>query len=684
MKWHLSQEELVRMGRHKQHISFFENEEEGFKQDRHDRDNVSFASLNNRLSNSYYWNDIQSKKLEVVIKITSSGRGATAVKRLTDYIARDISKEDAEKLLPKDVIEERGDEEKLSIELDTGEILSNKEERDYVIDTWASDFVAKESYEKQSWKNQRLKELKDEKKLLMVKDYEEKTTASEVERLKNIESMIREQYFIGDNGKRYSLKVYAPRDTIHMVLSIGGKQDERNRLAAKRAIRQYLSENYGEFGFRYMFVEHNDTNNLHYHVVIKSANELTKRHLSFDRADLFLQRQELARVLDQEGIERSATLRRDRQYVLERVEQGLERLHEKQGWYQSLLSSNDNNERGADIFKFKSQALKHIRYYDSVLKVEADRLFGSKVIDLDKKRQTLKAIKKDLLRRDSSILIKDVKISLQRMGADYNLIKEKTAAIEYDYNFKRSERYKAHLKELMAQHRNDIKFAKTTYKEKGGKDHSIIDQLKGLESSVKRIQEQSRGIERDDSYKSKFIQEALDLVNQGNAVQALESKAYEMYNKQVDMEASLSSIFPKSQDKTLKAELKHLKERREWLKKVLIPAVRQYQKEDHGHSLQAFAELKEASYLERKERQQTLDRGMVISGRVLEFSKPNQGNVELKIDTVDGVRKILINEKDALAIKLHKPEKIKLQSIAHDDRKWRVISGLERKGMERE
>jgi hypothetical protein len=603
---------------HRSVLAFFRDEEEdGFRRDVHDREKINFKTANrmkslldDRLANPSYVSQLRSGKVEAVIKITSSGFGKTSVKRLADYIARDISEKDAEKLLPEEVLEKGVHNERLDIELDTGHILSSKFQRDAVIEEWSADFKAKESYERQAWKKEKLDELKEEKDSLMIKDYMGGLSEKEDKRLVDVNAMIKGQYY-ESAGKRYSLKVYAPKDTVHMVLSVGGQHDEKGRFRAKKAVREYLAKNYGEVGYRYMFVEHNDTDNLHYHVILKGANELTGKQLSFDKADLFIQRGEFAQELEKQGIERSATLRRDRQQVLEKVEKGVEQLHERQSWYQNSLEKSDSG-RSNNVFKMKSQSLKQIRYLDKVLAREGGRLFtpSDKVVSLKEVRQKLKRIEQDIKEGSAEQLRAEFKETFGRLRADQGLIAEKLERIDGEYNRKRKERYTERVKELLGQHKKDINQALVYYKEQGGRDLEVISTLQRLDANANRIMRGERKVElTSDSvsweFKMGHIKDVQKSIERGeNPMLVIQGPLSELKDQRKELESELKFLLRKSKREPFEEKLKDIVPKEEWLRDVLLPSIETYQENTTGISLEAVVQSKEQEVSIVKEKQQ--------------------------------------------------------------------------------
>lgn len=343
-------------------------QEDEFKPSRKGNDEkVKLPTLSTRYQSSYYITSAQQNKTQVVVKIVSRASGATCVNRLGDYIARDISVEDSK------IMGKQGHDidknEYLYLEDENGIIYSTKEERRALIKEWSADFRGQQAYKNQEWKDERLAQMKQELSNVQALFVAGKHTEADRNRLEALQKNIKNKEYITKEGKVYDLNVYLPKDTTHMVLSVGGRpKNQRELKKANEAVRSYLNKNLGDLGHRYLFTPHNDTDNLHYHVIIKNCNEFDRKMLRFDKADLFMMRQSFARELERVGFERGAELRKDRELTLERIATGIEQLHQNQTWYQNHLSKGSN--KGFDAFMYRSKAIRKTNFLLSALNAE--------------------------------------------------------------------------------------------------------------------------------------------------------------------------------------------------------------------------------------------------------------------------------------------------------------------------
>jgi hypothetical protein len=102
-----------------------------------------------------------------------------------------------------------------------------------------------------------------------------------------------------------------PKDFEHLIFSVGG--DDPDEEKSHRATKQFLDVNLAHRGFRYLYAMHNDSKNLHFHVIVHRTNTLSKS-FKFPTSlhDSWILRKEYADTLSDYGINRSVTLAKDR------------------------------------------------------------------------------------------------------------------------------------------------------------------------------------------------------------------------------------------------------------------------------------------------------------------------------------------------------------------------------------
>ncbi len=203
---------------------------------------------------------------EAVYKVVSFGRGAAAVRDMMEYVInRDITTE--------------------AIDKETGEIKE-------IITPEAQNFYTEAGEELKG--NEAAKEIYKE----WAKDWRKKGSG---------------------RGEQ--------RHTTHILLSANVSPTAYNSPRVLAAAEQTLRDNFGDEGFRYIFVLHRDTEHAHVHAVINNYNDRTKLKLRQDRHDLLRVRDSFAVNLKDKGLSHIATLRRDRPHILQKIKELAEQMY---------------------------------------------------------------------------------------------------------------------------------------------------------------------------------------------------------------------------------------------------------------------------------------------------------------------------------------------------------------------
>ena len=455
-------------------IQFQQQDEIWTKSNKRFYDNrpAHLPSFSNRFSNSTYIQNTYSQKIQPVIKIISKQTGLTQVRRLLDYIAR----------------EAKDKSEHLVLEDDRGRLFNHKEQRESTIRKWQKDFLSKESYEKQQWKLDLMEKLENRRdKLLKVPD--SKLTDDIKKKIDDLTHQIDNQYYVSKT-KRYDLKMRGASDTTHILLSAGAKPDESK---AYQATKTFLRENFASQGFEYMFVKHNDTDNLHFHVVVKNRGAF--KNLYFDKSDLFSLRQEYARHLSLNGIERVSTLRKDRNQVLDRVISHNENIKKRYTWYQSQLNKTSSKDRNFDVFSYRANLLKQTDY---LIKSTSSQInnSGNDKKNLKRDLEHLKTLKKDLKKidKDSFQTAKDK--TLKSLNKDNKELVSKVEALSDDVQVRltplQKKKRKEYLKILLKKHVENLKLAKDVIKSESPNNFEYSAKQKEILKDLERMLKKSK------------------------------------------------------------------------------------------------------------------------------------------------------------------------------------------------
>lgn len=376
-------------------IKYKQQEEEFWKKSRKNQNSdekykdYSITTYKNRLSSNSYLKDTISKDIQPVFKIISKQTGLSQVKSLTDYLISEIKEEQHE--------------EGLLFEDDQGDLYNNKEVNN-ISKSWVEDDDLSEKLESQKWKKEMMKEMRYERRKLK-KIPEKDITEKEKDRIKELSSNIKKQILTkkvknkktGEiEEKTYNLKIRAIDTTTHCILSVGGKPDKE---FATIATRKFLQDNIASKGFSYIFTRHDDTDNMHFHVIIKTKNNITDKRLRFDKSDLFMIRKEYANYLSDMGIKRVATKRLDRTEYIEKISKDIEKINNNFTWYQAQInktpSQDTTKQKNIDIFSYRANLLSQS---ENIIKRVKNMSFNYKEKNIIKTDlDALKTFKKEIL-----------------------------------------------------------------------------------------------------------------------------------------------------------------------------------------------------------------------------------------------------------------------------------------------
>jgi hypothetical protein len=109
----------------------------------------------------------------------------------------------------------------------------------------------------------------------------------------------------------FSNESHKSRVMTHLVLSIK-ESDSDSHKKLQDATRDFLTERFGDDGFRYCFTVHNDTGQLHAHIMLNNNNLETGRKFRMDNQWLLESRMMASKHLKTYGLNYAATLKRDR------------------------------------------------------------------------------------------------------------------------------------------------------------------------------------------------------------------------------------------------------------------------------------------------------------------------------------------------------------------------------------
>jgi hypothetical protein len=433
-----------------------------------------------RLSSSSYLNNASSGKAEAVFKVSSQAMGKDAVRQVVQYIARDA-----------DYME---DEEPIALEDQDGNLITDKSQREALLAEWAEDFTAPAAYKKQEWKKDLLKKLDYERFQLDYKQQKHGLSKDEARRLDELTEACAKQKYT-HNGKVYSLKINASADTKHIILSVGGKNNDPRKV--NDAVREYLHDAFGAQGYKYVFAVHNDTENQHAHVIINTRNQVTGNCIFFDKEDLFIQRQVFAEKLTDYGIERISTLKRDRTKSLIQLQQKAAGLFERKTWFDQKVEQA----KAVDAVGFRQNSLKTASFLLQEVQQQQDGtlLNLARHKELDELKKQLKAHKKALMDIPPERRAQEHKLTVENLAKEHAAILKKGEELQVSpaaspYQKKALKRKQTFHQEFMKRHQEQIALALKEFQRNAARlpkaaqadNKKAIQQLKELQKTQKR------------------------------------------------------------------------------------------------------------------------------------------------------------------------------------------------------
>lgn len=152
------------------------------------------------------------------------------------------------------------------------------------------------------------------------------------------------------------------RHLTHMLLSANVEPHQRNANSVFAAAQKTLWEEFGRFGFEYIYVLHTDTEQPHVHCILKNNNNRTKRKLRLDRHDLLRIRTEFGTQLTDRGLKKHiATLRRDRPATLLRVQDVISKIKKQKKLIKDTVNQSDFYKRPS---RWSAQLNKQVKQHD--------------------------------------------------------------------------------------------------------------------------------------------------------------------------------------------------------------------------------------------------------------------------------------------------------------------------------
>jgi len=201
-----------------------------------------------------------------------------------------------------------------------------------------------------------------------------------------------------------------PKDFSHIVLSAGGDYPDKNK--TETATKQFLEENFKAKGYEYIYTTHDDTKNLHTHVIVNNYSKYNEHKFSPNRFDLQELRIDYRNNLDDLGIDRSATYIFDRKNCLDILKNKAENIKNFKSSHFEDRSENIND-YNFDIVQFRKNCIREIDNLSEQLHRKGEHKLA---ISLLKEKKKYKNLEPHILLKSQKIIsLKDLTVIMKAM-----------------------------------------------------------------------------------------------------------------------------------------------------------------------------------------------------------------------------------------------------------------------------
>ena len=227
-----------------------------------------------------------------------------------------------------------------------------------------------------------------------------------------------------------------------------------------------------------MFVAHDDTDNLHFHVIVKNKNIIDGKRLQFDKADLFTLRHDFAYHLKQMGIKRVATLRRDRIITLKSIKAQKEELFE----HHEIFKEKYAEQRPINVQKYREQVHKKAERLKRITERELkySKLTPTRASELKQQLAEIKTFEKQAKLEMEHISLTDPQVTTKQLQNEAKRLREK--------DFAKSRRQRKHMQKYLKHFEIEVNEAirhfKIVQKRAGIDTTKHVNQLKEIKKSL--------------------------------------------------------------------------------------------------------------------------------------------------------------------------------------------------------
>lgn len=178
-----------------------------------------------------------------------------------------------------------------------------------------------------------------------------------------------------------------PKDFSHIILSAGG--DKPDPKSVEMATRQFLEENFKAKGFEYIYTTHNDTDNLHTHIIVNNYSKYNGQKFSLNKFDLQELRLDYKKHLDNFGIDRTVTYKMDRKDYLQTLQKTAQNMMNVK--VPHLKNRTENIEDyDMNILNFRKNGVEQLGKLSDQLYRQGERNLAGKLLEAKESFETVR------------------------------------------------------------------------------------------------------------------------------------------------------------------------------------------------------------------------------------------------------------------------------------------------------
>lgn len=312
------------------------------------------------------------------------------------------------------------------------------------------------------------------------------------------------------------------RNMTHLVLSVDIKPTKENQISLQNAARDFFAERFGDEGFRYTFVVHNDTDKPHVHILVNNNNLETQKKLRIDVNWHYESRLMAKEHLKNHGINQEATFKKDRQIMRDKEKSFEQSEALVNNWFEAKLKNSSHNDKHYEHMKRQFDVIQSIK---SEMK-QSDRFTTQQQVELSDR---VKELRQDIALYDSFTNRTETNRAVHKLIKDINppskTLKESVGLANKKDLIRKAQQESKYKRQLYFQAKELVKAqsildsSQVSSAEKRATNKLINERKKFLESKgidVKKLElDQRVSLSDNDKFKGAY-REANKVVSQTN------------------------------------------------------------------------------------------------------------------------------------------------------------------------